>query len=359
MEPPRHDQNPEVRAHRENTAAVDGTADPAHDAAMDEPVGRTIEGTPWEEPRGPHLPDRLTSLPGKLPRASWAFLALAIANGIVLAVDRFFLPDPSLDPALFVRSIVGQVLGLIPPVATMLFGAAVFARNPSAWSTHRSVAVGVLLLAASQMMQTAGIWVRGLLDDPFGAASTAYSLLVAVVLAMGFVAVARGLRVARLRPDGGGSARRDQAIVVGLVLLVVWTVAVGLLALARYASDNPDVNAWYNLVLIGASWLTIASIGYLAIVVSAGAAAGERPAAAWRLAMAGTWLIIAATTISLSVSNVAYLVVTPSTDFSILTWIGLGTSTLAAVGYLLLLAAFARGLPADGRSDVEAPAPTR
>ena len=314
---------------------------------MNEPVGRTIDGVPWEEQRGPHLPDRLTSLPGRLPAVSWAFVILAVANGVALAADRrlVYPPDPALDSGIFVRTIVATISGLVPPVANVLFGAAVFACRPSAWSTLRSVAIGVVLLAAGQTMQTAGMWIRGLFDDPSGAAMTAYSLLVAALLAMGFIWVARGLRVARLRSDRGGSPRRGRATVVVLVLLVAWTVAVGLLALARYGSEQPDVNLWYNAVLLAASWLTLASVGYLAIVVSAGAAAGERPAGAWRLATTGAWSIVAASTISSSVSNLAYLMVTPSADVSILTWIGLATSILAAVGSLVLLAAFARRLP--------------
>lgn len=327
---------------------------------MDEPVGRTIDGRPWEEPRGPHLPDRLTSIPGRLPRASWAFVVLAIANGIVLAIDRrfFFPPDPSLDPALFVRSIADLIVGLIPSVATMLFGAALFARQPSAWSTHRYVALGVVLLTVGEAMQTAWIWLRGLVEPDILATATApsfdlsitvqaaYHVLAAIVLALGLTYVARGLRAARLRPDSASAPSRVRVIAVLILLLAASTIVVSVLTIGRFASDNPaDAYLGYNAVLTVVGWLAIAAEAYLAVVVSAGVAAGERPIGAWRLGAAGVWAILLSYVIASTVSIWVYLVATPGTDFSILSWIGLGTSGIAAVGYLLLLAAFGRGLP--------------
>ena len=42
-------------------------------ARMTEPTGQTIEGEPWPEARGPHLPDRLT----RIPLLVWPFVILA------------------------------------------------------------------------------------------------------------------------------------------------------------------------------------------------------------------------------------------------------------------------------------------
>ena len=44
-----------------------------------EPTGHTIDGTPWEEPRPPHLPDPVVHVARRIPLAAWAFLAIAIA----------------------------------------------------------------------------------------------------------------------------------------------------------------------------------------------------------------------------------------------------------------------------------------
>ena len=61
--------------------------DTATDQLPDEPTGTTIDGTPWEEARPPHLPDTVTGLP--VPTI--LFTLGAIVVGILTIRDR--LPD--------------------------------------------------------------------------------------------------------------------------------------------------------------------------------------------------------------------------------------------------------------------------
>jgi hypothetical protein len=63
---------------------------------VDEPTGHTIDGTPWEEPRGPHLPDRLTAI----PLLCWPFIALAIVQLAVGVSDIRSLGELDLSFAL-------------------------------------------------------------------------------------------------------------------------------------------------------------------------------------------------------------------------------------------------------------------
>ncbi len=58
---------------------TDTTADPL----PDEPSGATIDGTPWEEPRPPHLPDTVTSTITGTPVPTFLFLLGALAIGVL------------------------------------------------------------------------------------------------------------------------------------------------------------------------------------------------------------------------------------------------------------------------------------
>ncbi len=326
---------------------------------MDEPVGHTIDGTPWEEARGPHLPDRLTRIPGKLPRASWAFVILAVATGLLLALDHGLPTSPDIDTALYIRTVLGLILWLIPPIATVLFGAALFARHRRAWATHRLLAVGLVMLAAGEAMQAASDPVAGLFwlvtpsDDQvfLTPGLVAYTLMTLIVLGLGFINVARGLRAARHRPDREGGSKRA-ILIVAAILLAGSSVVVGIVEISRAVANDPDdVNFTYNVTVLALGWLIIAAQAYLAVTLWAGMAAGERPAGAWRLGTAGVWLILIASG-SASVSTAALLATsTPEVDFTLWSWISLVWMTVSVAGYVLLLAGFSRGLPSEPEDD--------
>lgn len=329
---------------------------------MDEPVGRTIDGTPWEEPRGPHVPDGLVRIARRLNPVSWLFVLAAFVNGVVPVVDRLSVlrSSPGLDAATYVQSILGLILAVIPPVATALFGAAYFARHPGGWSTHRAVAIGVSLMAIGELMHTAGRF----LGDVFRAVTppadelgivapseVAYAVVATVLIGFGTFAVARGLREARQASDAAGSRARH-AITAVIVLFAVWSIALNVVVLSQYAAD--DGNGPYlaqGVIQTVVGWLPLAAQSYLAIILVAGFIAGERPVTAWRLATAGVLAILVfGNGIAVTIDTVSYVVVTPTTDFAVWNLIYFVPAAGWALGYILLLAAFVRGLPsrADG-----------
>jgi hypothetical protein len=329
---------------------------------MDEPVGHTIDGTPWEEARGPHLPDPLTRVPAKLPRTSWAFVILAVATGLVQTLDRVLplWPDTETDIGPYVRAVLSVILSIIPTIATILFGAALFARHPRAWTTHRALTVGLVLLAVAGAMQA----VTGRVAELFLVVTTpaddltfltpgliAYTLMTALLATLGTFYVARGVRTARLRTDPQGGSRWTTTIALVATLLTLSTIVGGIVTIARVSAAAGDVYFGYNVAILAVSWLTLAAQAYLAVVMWSGMAAGEEPARAWGLGTVGVWLILLGSSSTGIASAALYVVATPGMDFTIWSWIALIWTTITVVGYVLLLAAFTRGLPSAPNDD--------
>jgi hypothetical protein len=334
---------------------------------MDEPVGRTIDGTPWEEARGPHLPDRLTRTPAKMPRASWAFVILAVATGLVLVLDRGLplWPATEADIGPYVRSFLGLILSIIPPIATILFGAALFARQRQPLATHRLIAVGLVMLATGEALQS----VTYPLGDLFRAATPprddlqllvpseiVYRVMTTILVALGTIYVARGVRAARLRAYPESYARSAITIALVASLLAVSSIVGGLVTILRASEDSGDVYLAYNASMLAINWLTLGAQAYLAVVLWSGMAAGEEPTRAWSLGTAGVWLILVGSASAAIGSAALYFVATPESDFTLWSWISLVWTTVFVAGYVLLLAAFTRGLPAGPKDDRPAPA---
>ena len=165
---------------------------------MDEPVGRTIEGTPWEESRGPHLPDPLTRGAARIPLVSWAWIAMGVFVGAWHLLQWGY--DRS-DP----RQILAILFGIVPVVAPFLFGAALFARHRDAWSRHRTLAIGVVVLSLANLAALIPDWAQSVMlsldpeADPFSMIWRFASVVPIVVGVLGVVVIGRGLSAARLR----------------------------------------------------------------------------------------------------------------------------------------------------------------
>ena len=105
-----------------------------------EPRGHTIDGTPWEEPRPPHLPDRLTSIsPWVLP-----FLVVVVFQLWLFWLDQPFGTDPRspleywLDTRYQFAEIAGSLIGLAlflrhPDARTDAAAGRVRGRSSSCW----------------------------------------------------------------------------------------------------------------------------------------------------------------------------------------------------------------------------------
>ena len=120
---------------------------------MSEPTGHTVDGTPWEEPRGPHLPDRVVGVP---PMA-WLFIATAI---VVTIADLPTLARMGSGPWF-----LGQgILGLVPPICSCLLGAVLFIRHPDAVQALPLLVLGAMLSAAVPVLRLGSTLVASILE---------------------------------------------------------------------------------------------------------------------------------------------------------------------------------------------------
>ena len=155
-------------------------------------------------------------------------------------------------------------------------------------------------------------------------------------------------RSPRAAPDG------SPPIALVATLLAASTIVGGVVTIVRVAGGEGDVYLGYNVAILAISWLTLAAQAYLAVVMFAGMAAGEEPARAWSLGTLGVWLVLIGSASGAIANAAVYVLATTRTDFTVWSWISLTWTTLSALGYVLLLAAFTRGLPSG--PDEERPA---
>ena len=229
----------------------------------------------WPEARGPHLPDRLTSI----PRPVWPFVALAVIGAIAYwSATRGAEAD----------TVMWTVLGAVGEVSMTLLGAALFLRHPGAVRSMPLLVLGVSLIAAEQAMRLFRSPLQPVFDavttgtdgDLTGSmiASSAFLQVASIVGLLGLLCLARGLAAAR-RFEGGAS----RLVLVVLVALSVVSVGFGTSLVLRLPSDE----------VVGGlpSYLAAAAIGlgvsmatsYLAAVAFGGWRGGEEPSAAWLL----------------------------------------------------------------------------
>lgn len=328
-------------------------ADPA------EPTGHTIDGTPWEEARPPHLPDPVVHAARRVPLASLAFLAIAVLLA-VWTLTRFMA---GID--LSISSVVGLAQQTILTVAPALFGAALFARHPDARSADARLVFGVVLLVVVTILGLAS----GFLGDLFSSAGDELGLgptpagvglraFRGALTAFALVYVARGLLDARAYEDDGGAPRRTRLLAI---LAIAGIVAEVLILLDWIRRGEVELSGTLFLADTVAAIVSLALVlgaqAYLVATTWTGASSSERPTAAWRWAAIGWGAIFGAELISILVSVVAALV--PPADpagsvpymraFEVGGWIGI-------LGWLAAIAAFVLGLPREAAGAFEADA---
>lgn len=311
---------------------------------MSEPTGHAADGTPWDEARGPHLPDRLTAV----PLAAWPFVILAVVQ-----VAGIWMANAT-DIARDIGWLWQVILVSIDDVAASLLGAALFVRHPGAIRTLPLVVVGVSLLALEQILGLLATPLRPAFEatnEAFGDetaffyAASAYSWFGSLVGSFGILSIARGLDAARR--SAGRTGRRLIAGLVLVSLLIVAGTATTYLLPAQGSGVIPVLAA-------GASGVTLVSLlatSYLVVIALAGWRAGEHPALGWALAVVSGAAVIAAAAV---VSSAMVL----GAEFSPLTTI---FSLLSELGWLALLAAFLVGLPSTAQiewEEIEPAAPT-
>jgi hypothetical protein len=299
-----------------------------------EPRGHTIAGTPWEEPRPPHLPDRLTSIsPWVLP-----FLLVAVFQIWVLSLDQPFGTDAGspLEYWFGIRHEFAEIAG-------SLIGLALFLRHPDARTTLPQVAKGAVLLVLAQFM--------GLLElalDPmfvtlappsedlsfFSPLKEAYSIITSLVAVFGIAFIARGLSLAR-RYESSGPMRGLAAVLVVLTVLSAMASTLGLTT-AEFVASPALIGAIIGSLL--ASFLRTLAFAYLVVVSVGGWLGQDEPRSAWRLAAVGAGLLLVQALVA------PFLGIFPLPQdglLAVLTFIQEGV----LVGWVLLVVAFALGLP--------------
>ena len=101
----------------------------------DQPTGTTIDGTPWEEPRPPHLPDAVSGV------SPWAIPFVVLAAIQVLAGWLEWKAQGDLgDPGYG----VSIALGIVPAACISLLGAALLIRHPDALRRLPMLVFGVV-----------------------------------------------------------------------------------------------------------------------------------------------------------------------------------------------------------------------
>jgi hypothetical protein len=294
-----------------------------------------------EEGRARRLPDALTR-----SWLAWVFVVLAF--GFI----GWYLRFQSLPSGASTANLVVHVLQLVPSVCAILVPAALLARHPDAPTRAGTLLAGTILFALAQgLIVVADTLQPVFLDitppDPnlLGVVplQVAYNGLISLVVAFALGSMALGLVQARRYDD------RVPGWLTGWLVpaAVVFCGLIGVLDAEKIFGDVPmsPTLAIYLAATIILGALRLAVWAYLLAVTARGSAAGEDPAIGWILAMFGT----AAVAISLVLVNLNDVVDLPSEDAA--TWLGYVIVVGYAIGNVVLLLAFAAGLPALADAD--------
>jgi MFS family permease len=304
-----------------------------------EPTGTTIDGTPWEEPRPPHLPDTVTGLP-----------LVTILLTAAAAVTAFLtIRDLDLPPAATPMDVVTALLSVTPVIVSFLIPAALFLRHRDAWSAHRTLALGTILLAVGrvigQLTSLLDGWFDSIIPPPedqpwLNPFSIALQIVISAVAVLAVIYMARGLIQARVYEDERGT-RFWWAVVV---LMAVVAGAMGLLLLGTLPIDAPEEalvsSYWLVMLSIAINIATVAAWAYFTGNAIAGRIAGERPRLGWFLASLSGMCILILFLISGLATGFSVMTQSnaPSTVLTLLT-------VLPGIAYLLLFVAFLLRLP--------------
>lgn len=289
----------------------------------------------FPEARPPHLPDVLSG-----PSLwAWLFVVAALAQ-VALA----WATGPSTDPLAGPAASIANVAARIGPIASSLFGAALFIRHPDARQTLPLLVFGVGLFAASALLGAIdgqlgrfldGLFADDVVESPVSPALVALSVFGSLIATFAVLYTGAGLTAARR--FGATSAFR--LLVVWLSVLAIINVVVSAVSSLSF---DPGTSTWFLVLgLVGVVLNLISALAwtYLLAVAIDGWLADERPRVAWGIAAVGAALhLVVALMVGLSAvlgglagagSEVVLAAVTVG----------------SALAWLLLLLAFVLGLP--------------
>jgi hypothetical protein len=301
---------------------------------------------PFPEARPPHLPDVLTR------QSPWIVFFAGVA---ALQVWRSLQLLPPAGSGADAGQVINYVLSWISRLAPTAFALALFWRHPDARRTVPLLVFGLVLLAVGELLTVFAGPIQALLRDitpssdpgsvletPAEFAFRVFTLLVAI---FALLYVGAGLSSARA-PERGPVERP----------LAIWLVALGVvstvLSLAGLATVEIDVTPRLVVQLvIGVilSGLETLAWAYVAAVAIGGWISGDRPRRAWRLAAIGASALYV---LRLIVPVLGFI---PFDSAAVPVY--LIFAYVSYVGWLVLVAAFALGLPEPASAD-SGPEPT-
>ena len=298
-----------------------------------------------EAPAGrPRRPDTA----GRLPWLALVFVLLAIGDVVWYLGNLHFAADASIS------DMVIAVLQIIPSVTAILLPAALLARHPDATGRARTLLLGTILYAVVQGMLILTEQLQGFFESatppsddlPFLVPLAAiYNGLVSLVAAFGLVYIAVGLSQARRYED-----RPHSVTSLFVSVAAVFGTAVGVLAVSRLQLVDTPMSPTL-VVYLGATVvlgvLRIAAWAYVAASAARGWEANEDPSGGWRLGALGAALIVAA----LVLVNLNGLL--DIADQTLVTVYAYAIVLPYVLGHVILLAAFALGLPSLDDPDDE------
>jgi hypothetical protein len=277
---------------------------------------------------------------------AWVFVVLAV--GFV----GWYLRFQGLPAGASTDAVAIHVLQLVPSVCAILVPAALLARHPDAPTVAGRLLAGTVLFALVQGMIVLANALQPIFTDitppdpdllgvvPLQAA---YNGLISVVLAFALGSMAFGLAEAR-RYEGNMPGWLTGWIVPAAA---AFGGLIGVVDAQNLYADAPMVPslAVYIAVTIILGALRLIVWAYLMAITARGAMAGEEPRSGWILATIGA----ATVTVALVLVNLNNVLDFPSEDAA--TWFGYITVVAYAAGNVVLLAAFAIGLPVIAGSD--------
>jgi hypothetical protein len=299
-------------------------------------VTETIEARP------PHLPDALT-------RPSpwvWPFVLAAVIH-LVLAWQQ----SSSLGPLAEPDRVISPIVGRIGPIAASLFGAALFLRHRDARRTLPLLVFGLAMFAVGELLQAfaepISRFVDGLAPPDSGEvvspARVAWSVFTSLVGIFAALYTAAGLAGARRHPNPGVT----RSLAAWLSVLAVASVVASAAGSFGAGLDLSPLSVILLVIGVVLSLLSTLAWTYLLVTTLGGWLASEAPKRAWGLAAIAAGIFLA---IRLAI---ALLTAFPQPlgpadlVLSVIAW-------SSVVGWLLLLAAFALGLPSTAPIPVDA-----
>lgn len=309
---------------------------------------RTDGSPPFAEARPPHLPDALTRFLGPFSWTAWSFVvaAVLVAFGRLTAA-RIQLADVGPD-------LIQFALQITPGVVSCLFGAALFVRHRKAWTSDRQLVIAAVLLVGVEVLDIAAPYLRSLLPAQDISVSSAVdtpafalSALGGVVTVVAVMLLARGLLAGRVDRSWVSSPWATTPIWIVGILAAALGFAAYALAIARGGLPGVGlIDAVVLVVVVGAAVVIVVAWSYVATVAATGSVNGEGPPNAWALAATGGLTILVGYLMSSIASVAGWLILSPEAQADWTLTLATGSVAVRAAGFLLVLGAFALGMPA-------------